>query len=127
VGSGEWDAAKAIAADRSEGHQKTIGADKNYDCSDFVAEMRLMGVKTATLISDKTKTAESKSFRLHLKDIFESIMPNKQSISGSRMAMLFIEPVYKNESSDQQTLKRSKITSQAIGTKTVGFSEDCNF
>jgi transposase len=34
VGTGERDAAKAMAADRPGAHQKTIGADKNYDCDD---------------------------------------------------------------------------------------------
>jgi hypothetical protein len=34
TGTGERDAAKAMAADRPGAHQKTIGADKNYDCDD---------------------------------------------------------------------------------------------
>ncbi len=40
VGTGERDAASAMAADRPGAHQKTIGADKNYDTRGFVAEMR---------------------------------------------------------------------------------------
>ena len=44
VGTGERDAAKAMAADRAGAHQKTIGADKNYDTKGFVAEMRRIGV-----------------------------------------------------------------------------------
>jgi hypothetical protein len=44
VGTGERDAAKAMAADRPGAHQKTIGADKNYDTRGFVAEMRRIGV-----------------------------------------------------------------------------------
>jgi transposase len=43
VGTGERDAAKAMAADRPGAHQKTIGADKNYDTKGFVAEMRRIG------------------------------------------------------------------------------------
>lgn len=34
VGTGERDAAKAMAADIPGAHQKTLGADKNYDCDD---------------------------------------------------------------------------------------------
>jgi hypothetical protein len=44
VGTGERDAAKAMAADRPGAHHKTIGADKNYDTSGYVAEMRRIGV-----------------------------------------------------------------------------------
>ncbi len=44
TGTGERDAAKAMAADRPGAHQKTIGADKNYDTNSFVAEMRRIGV-----------------------------------------------------------------------------------
>ena len=44
VGTGERDAAKAMAADRPGAHQKTIGADKNNDTRGFVAEMRRIGV-----------------------------------------------------------------------------------
>jgi hypothetical protein len=40
TGTGERDAAKAMAADRPGAHQKTLGADKNYDTRGFVAEMR---------------------------------------------------------------------------------------
>ena len=40
VGSGERNAAKAMAADRPGAHQNTIGADKNDDTRGFVAEMR---------------------------------------------------------------------------------------
>ena len=44
VGTGERDAAKAMAAAIPGAHQKTIGADKNYDTRGFVAEMRRLGV-----------------------------------------------------------------------------------
>ena len=44
VGTGERDAAKAMAAAIPGAHQKTIGADKNYDTKGFVAEMRRIGV-----------------------------------------------------------------------------------
>jgi IS5 family transposase len=44
TGTGERDAAKAMAADRPGAHQKTLGADKNYDTRGFVAEMRRIGV-----------------------------------------------------------------------------------
>jgi transposase len=44
TGTGERDAAKAMAADRPGAHQKTIGADKNYDTKGFVGEMRRIGV-----------------------------------------------------------------------------------
>ena len=33
-----------MAAELSDVHQKTIGADKNYDTKGFVAEMRRLGV-----------------------------------------------------------------------------------
>ena len=39
VGTGERDAAKAMAANRPGAHQKTIGADKNFDTKGFVAEI----------------------------------------------------------------------------------------
>lgn len=44
VGTGERDAAKAMAAAVPGAHQKTIGADKGYDTKGFVAEMRRIGV-----------------------------------------------------------------------------------
>ena len=44
TGTGERDAAKEMAADLSDAHQKTIGADKSYDTKGFVAEMRRLGV-----------------------------------------------------------------------------------
>ncbi len=44
TGTGERDAAKAMAADRPSAHQKTIGADKNYDTKGFIADMRRIGV-----------------------------------------------------------------------------------
>ncbi|MCP9850944.1 IS5 family transposase [Cyanobium sp. Morenito 9A2] len=43
-GTGERDAAQSMAADLAGAHQKTIGADKNYDTKGFVAEMRWIGV-----------------------------------------------------------------------------------
>jgi transposase len=43
-GYGEREAAKAMAADLPGAHQKTLGADKNYDTKGFVAEMRRIGV-----------------------------------------------------------------------------------
>ncbi len=39
TGTGERDAAREMAADLSGAHQKTIGADTNYDTKGFVAEM----------------------------------------------------------------------------------------
>jgi hypothetical protein len=33
-----------MAADLAGAHQKTVGADKNYDTKGFVAEMRRIGV-----------------------------------------------------------------------------------
>ena len=44
VSTGERDAAKDMAAAIPDAHQKTIGADKNYDTRGFVAEMRRLGV-----------------------------------------------------------------------------------
>ena len=44
VGTGERDAAKVMAAAIPCAHQKTIGADKNYDTRSFVAEMWRLGV-----------------------------------------------------------------------------------
>lgn len=45
MGTGELDAAKAMAADISGAHKKPLGADKNYNTKGFVAEMRLIAVK----------------------------------------------------------------------------------
>ena len=44
TGTGERDAAKEMTADLAGAHQKTVGADKNYDTKGFVAEMRRIGV-----------------------------------------------------------------------------------
>ena len=44
TGTGERDAAMAMAADVSGAHKKTIGADKNVDTRGFVAEMRRIGM-----------------------------------------------------------------------------------
>ncbi len=44
TGTGERDAAHEMAADRPGAHQKTIGADKNYDTKGFLAEMRRISV-----------------------------------------------------------------------------------
>ena len=44
VGTGERDAAKAMAADIPGAHQKTLGADKNYETRGMVAELRRIGV-----------------------------------------------------------------------------------
>jgi IS5 family transposase len=44
TGTGERDAAQEMAADCAGAHQKTVGADKNYDTKGFVAEMRRLGV-----------------------------------------------------------------------------------
>jgi len=44
TGTGERDAAQAMAADVSGAHRKTIGADKNDDTRGFVAEMRRIGM-----------------------------------------------------------------------------------
>ena len=44
TGTGERDAAKAMAAAIPGAHQKTIGADKNDDTKGFVAEMRRISV-----------------------------------------------------------------------------------
>ena len=41
---GERDAAQEMVADLAGAHQKTIGADKNYDTKGFVGEMRRIGV-----------------------------------------------------------------------------------
>jgi transposase len=43
-GYGERNAAQTMASDRAGSHQKTIGADKNYDTRGFVSEMRRLGV-----------------------------------------------------------------------------------
>jgi hypothetical protein len=48
TGTGERDAAKAMAADRPGAHQKTIGADKNYETSCFVTEMHRIGMTPHT-------------------------------------------------------------------------------
>jgi hypothetical protein len=42
--TGERDAAKEMAADRPDAHQKTVDADKGYDTNGFVAEMHRIGV-----------------------------------------------------------------------------------
>jgi hypothetical protein len=44
AGTGERDAAQEMAPDRPGAHQKTIGADKNYDTRGFVAEIRRIGI-----------------------------------------------------------------------------------
>jgi IS5 family transposase len=44
TGTGERDAAKAMAADIPGAHQKTLGADKNYDTKAMVADLRWIGV-----------------------------------------------------------------------------------
>ena len=44
VGTRERDATKAMAAATPGAHNKTIGADKNYDTRGFVAEIRRIGV-----------------------------------------------------------------------------------
>ena len=44
TGTGEQDAAKAMAADIPGAHKKTLGADKGYDTKGFVAEMRRIAV-----------------------------------------------------------------------------------
>jgi hypothetical protein len=44
TGSGEWDAAKAMAAEIPGAHRKTLGADKNYDNKGMVADLRWIGV-----------------------------------------------------------------------------------
>jgi len=43
-----------MAADLSGAHQKTIGADKNYDTKGFVAQMRRLGV-TAHVAQNTTR------------------------------------------------------------------------
>jgi hypothetical protein len=45
TGTGERDAAKSMAADIPDAHQKTLGADKNYDTKGMVAELRRNGVR----------------------------------------------------------------------------------
>ena len=44
VGTGERDAAQAMATDIPGAHKKTLGADKNYDTKGIVAELRRIGV-----------------------------------------------------------------------------------
>jgi hypothetical protein len=44
TGTGERNPAKAMTADPRGAHQKTIGADKNYNTKGFVAEIRRIGV-----------------------------------------------------------------------------------
>jgi hypothetical protein len=44
TGTGERDAAREMAADLAGAHQKTVGADKNYDTRGFVGEIRRIGV-----------------------------------------------------------------------------------
>jgi hypothetical protein len=44
TGTGERDAAKAMAADIPGAHRKTLGADKNYDTKGMVADLRWIGV-----------------------------------------------------------------------------------
>jgi hypothetical protein len=44
TGTGERDAAKAMAAAIPGAHKKTLGADNNYDTKGFVAEMRRIAV-----------------------------------------------------------------------------------
>jgi hypothetical protein len=44
TGTGERDAAKAMAAAIPGAHKKTLGADKNYDTKGFVAETRRIAV-----------------------------------------------------------------------------------
>jgi hypothetical protein len=44
TGTGERDAAKEMAAGIPGSHQKTLGADKNYDTKGMVAELRRIGV-----------------------------------------------------------------------------------
>jgi hypothetical protein len=46
VGTGERDAAKAMAGAIPGAHQKTLGADKNYDTRGFVTELRRICVTT---------------------------------------------------------------------------------
>ncbi len=45
MGTGERDAAKAMAAEIAGAHQKTLSTDKGYDTKGFVTEMRRIGVK----------------------------------------------------------------------------------
>jgi hypothetical protein len=51
VGTGERDAVKAMAAAIPSAHQKTLGADKNYDTKGFVAEMRRIVVTPHVALS----------------------------------------------------------------------------
>ena len=44
VGTGERDATKVMAADRPGAHQKTLGADKNYDTKGMVDALRRISV-----------------------------------------------------------------------------------
>jgi IS5 family transposase len=44
TGTGERDAAQEMAAAIPGAHQKTLGADKNYDTKGMVAELRRIGV-----------------------------------------------------------------------------------
>jgi hypothetical protein len=44
VRTGEQDAAKAMAVDRPDAHQKPQGADEDYDTKGMVAELRRIGV-----------------------------------------------------------------------------------
>ena len=44
TGTGERDAAKAMAAELAGARQKTLGADKGYDTKGFVSEMRRIAV-----------------------------------------------------------------------------------
>ena len=44
TGTGERDAAKAMAAEIPGAHRKTLGADKNYDTKGMVADLRWIGV-----------------------------------------------------------------------------------
>jgi hypothetical protein len=60
VGTWERDAAKAMATDRPGAHQKTIGADKNYDTRGFVAEIRRIG-ETRHVAQNTTRSGGSAS------------------------------------------------------------------
>ena len=44
TGTGERDAAKAMAADIPCAHKKTLAADKNHDTKGFVTEMRRIAI-----------------------------------------------------------------------------------
>jgi hypothetical protein len=52
VGTGERDAAKAMAAELPGAHKKTLGADKNYGTKGMVAELRRIGV--TSLVAQNT-------------------------------------------------------------------------